>query len=527
MSQSGVYMSNSGPSGFVQTLTGNSGGAVSPTGGNINVIGSGDVTVTGNPGTSTLTISFAGAVADSFPTDSGTAIPSAGALTIAGGNNIATSGVGSTVTIDVDGTTNHAVQIGNASGSLTSLTVGTNGQVIIGATGADPAFATLTSTGGTITFTPGANSLNLEASGSVPISFPTDAGTAVPALGNLTIAGGHDIGTTGAGSTVTVNLDNAITLGDLSVIGANSNAVSATTGDINVTAGNIKMPNTNGAGTQGELVVGGLRFISNFGTFNTFIGQSSGNTTLTSVQNTAVGSGAAPILSTGLGANTVIGANSFLGLSTGTENVGVGAGAAYQLLTGSYNVAVGTNAGFVWTGSESSNIAIGNNGNSESHTIRLGTHGSGDRQQNQCFIAGINGVTASNAVMVTINSATDQLGVATIPTGIVSWTVVTAASQGMIVNSGYIANNAGTITFSLPASSAVGSILRLTGINNATGWQITQAAGQQVFFGTSSTTLGATGTLTSSATRDSVELVCVVANLTWNIVSSIGNPTIA
>ena len=43
-----------------QTLTGNSGGAVGPTGGNINVVGSGGVTVAGNPGTSTLTISVSG-----------------------------------------------------------------------------------------------------------------------------------------------------------------------------------------------------------------------------------------------------------------------------------------------------------------------------------------------------------------------------------------------------------------------------------------------------------------------------------
>lgn len=48
------------PIGGVATLTGNSGGAVSPTAGNINVVGSGIVTVTGNPGTSTLTIAVSG-----------------------------------------------------------------------------------------------------------------------------------------------------------------------------------------------------------------------------------------------------------------------------------------------------------------------------------------------------------------------------------------------------------------------------------------------------------------------------------
>lgn len=81
------------------TLTGNSGGPVGPTAGNIDIIGLGALTVTGNPGTSTLTISQSGAVSTSFLTQSGTAVPSGGALTVAGGNGINTSGAGSTVTI--------------------------------------------------------------------------------------------------------------------------------------------------------------------------------------------------------------------------------------------------------------------------------------------------------------------------------------------------------------------------------------------------------------------------------------------
>ena len=45
----------------------------------------------------------ASAVTD-FNTDSGTATPSSGTVTIAGGTNIATSGSGSTVTVAFDGT---------------------------------------------------------------------------------------------------------------------------------------------------------------------------------------------------------------------------------------------------------------------------------------------------------------------------------------------------------------------------------------------------------------------------------------
>jgi hypothetical protein len=62
MSQAGSLNNGGGGGGGsnVQTLTGNTGGAVPPTANNINVVGSGSITVTGNPGTSTLTISSSG-----------------------------------------------------------------------------------------------------------------------------------------------------------------------------------------------------------------------------------------------------------------------------------------------------------------------------------------------------------------------------------------------------------------------------------------------------------------------------------
>ncbi len=134
---------------LLQSLTGNSGGAVfADASNNIDLVGTGIVSVAGNPGTNTLTISVDGTAASSFPTDSGTAIPVAGALTIHGGTLINTSGAASTVTINLDN--------------------GLDGQIIIGATAGSPAYANITSTGGSITITNGANSINLETSGVVP-----------------------------------------------------------------------------------------------------------------------------------------------------------------------------------------------------------------------------------------------------------------------------------------------------------------------------------------------------------------------
>lgn len=110
--------------------------------------------------------------------------------------------------------------------------------------------------------------------------------------------------------------------------------------------------------------------------------------------------------------------------------------------------------------------------------------------------------------------------------GGLTWTVITGVSQALAANNGYIANNAGVITFTLPAICAVGSIFAVTGINNATGWKIAQNAGQTIYFGGVQSTTGAGGYLQSTKTRDTVYLLCVVANNDFNVVDSIGNITV-
>lgn len=69
------------------------------------------------------------------------AAPSLATLTAAA--NIGIANAAHSITIKVAGTTDHAVQIGNANGDLTSLAIGTNGQVIIGATAASPVWGAL------------------------------------------------------------------------------------------------------------------------------------------------------------------------------------------------------------------------------------------------------------------------------------------------------------------------------------------------------------------------------------------------
>ena len=150
----------------------------------------------------------------SLDSDSGTATPIAGVIIVAGGTNINTAGASNTLTVNLDaspsvagsltsgttitsgstmtcgtgftvsaggidstGTTTlqdlgDGVVLSSAAGVL-SDSAGNNGQMLLGSTGSTPAWASVTSTAATITVTEGVNTLNLEASGVLPINVQT------------------------------------------------------------------------------------------------------------------------------------------------------------------------------------------------------------------------------------------------------------------------------------------------------------------------------------------------------------------
>lgn len=83
-------------SGAITTITGNSGGAQSPSSGNFNILGTGSITVAGSANTET---------------------------------------------VQLTGLTNHALQVGAGTATLTQLAVGATGTILIGNTGADPSFS--------------------------------------------------------------------------------------------------------------------------------------------------------------------------------------------------------------------------------------------------------------------------------------------------------------------------------------------------------------------------------------------------
>lgn len=105
------------------------------------------------------------------------------------------------------GLTAHTVILAQGANAFTTTAVGNNGQVIIGATGADPAFATLTSSDGSISFTPGINSLSMRVASGTTVgkTITGDSGGALsPTAGNWNIYGLSGCKTSGSGSTLTV-----------------------------------------------------------------------------------------------------------------------------------------------------------------------------------------------------------------------------------------------------------------------------------------------------------------------------------
>jgi len=125
--------------------------------------------------------------------------------------------------------------LSNTAAGVIQSTAGTNGQLIIGATAAAPAWGTVTSGDGSVVIALGANTLDLTVSGATASTFPCDGGIATPALGATTLTGGTNITTAGAGAVATINLDAAPTLAGLltcqlglDVLGAAATTITST-----------------------------------------------------------------------------------------------------------------------------------------------------------------------------------------------------------------------------------------------------------------------------------------------------------
>lgn len=388
---------------------------------------------------------------------------------------------------------------------LIANTASTDGQIILGNSSGNAAWASLTSTDGSITFTPGANSLDLSVTGpGAGLTFPTDSGTATPnASDEVYILGGSNMNTEGSGDSVTINLNEFIDWPE---------NTSSTTGVINI--------NSN-------------RFLHSFGTNNLFLGSNAGNfTTSGTGQNVVIGANAASTITTadrsviiGYNAgsditsainNTIIGNAAFTGV--GNANVIIGSGAlggatgvnASNVIIGQgaggniddscdRNIIIGLSSGSNLINAASSNILIGNAGvDGEDNTIRIGTQGTGDGEQDTCFIAGIQGVTPAggNDDLVTIDT-NGQLGSITSATSLATTFdtdsgSATPAANTIDIAGGSNINTSGasdTVTVNLDNTISITSISFDSGTNNLSTFVGKTSFNPQLRFGGNSSGL--------------------------------------
>ncbi len=275
------------------------------------------------------------------------------------------------------GTTQFAVQVGNATGGLFSLPLGTSGQV-----------------------------LSSQGAGSNPhwITLPT---------GITTLAG--DSGTA-TGSTVTIA---AAELAGITAVTINATglATMTITGDTgSATGSSIALHGQPQAGSTVKFTASGSTVLMNLNDTNgnLFLGTTTGNGPVSGVSNTAIGGTDAPMSNITTGQlNSCYGAGSCQSLTTGSNNSAFGMQSFVFGDTGSGNCLFGNNSGIAYTGAESNNIVIGafvTGVLGESNVLHIGD--SGASAITKAFIGGIAGVTTTvnDAVAVLISASTGQLG---------------------------------------------------------------------------------------------------------------------
>lgn len=347
---------------------------------------------------------------------------------------------------------------------------------------------------------------------------------------------------------ITVQVNGGTTVGK-TITGNTGGALPPSGGNWNIITSN-STPKFAGSGSTetldfalNNLTLGTSLPLLTSGNLNVGLGRDALAALTSGTVNVAVGYHAALALTTGSG-NTAVGENALLNVTTGAGNTAVGTSALSTAITlasnntaignnclsgvgtGVYNIGLGTSAGLNYVNTDTSNIAIGNAGvGAESNTIRIGTQASASYTHSACYIAGIVGVTTSNSQLVTINSSTGQLGV--VSASGFTWTDVTGATQTIAVANGYITDRGGGVTYTLPATAALGDTFKIVGkLGLAT---ITPNANQQILIGSSSGSVGVTGTAVSTNVGDCIELICITsgASTVWRAQSVIGTWTLS
>lgn len=416
----------------------------------------------------------------------------------------------------------------NGAGALPSWQSASGAVTTINGDSGSATGATLTLTAGTtgFTFTGAGSTLTMSVS-KLNLPAATSAG-----VGSVTIGG----------------VNNFVSLGQNVLVGPTGTILTTLSGSGNVgigfnAAADITSGNNNiGVGTG---AVGGVTT----GSSNIGIGIDAAVSVTTGSANIAIGNLALESIATSSSNNVAVGSaagGNIAGIASQNTLIGYHSGSAYTT-TESYNIIVGSTAGTI---GESNIMRLGNDSGTGHATTAAYIYGSpnfpsistaGVVQSNssgafsstngtngQVLVGGgsapawANITSGNSSVTITNGANTIDLAVASPAT---AWSEVTGTSASMAVNKGYIANNAGLVTLTLPTTAALGSIIEVAG-KGAGGWLVAQNSGQLIHFGSSTTTTGAGGSLASTLQYDTVKLLCITANTTFTVLSAVGNLTV-
>lgn len=110
-------------------------------------------------------------------------------------------------------------------------------------------------------------------------------------------------------------------------------------------------------------------------------------------------------------------------------------------------------------------------------------------------------------------------------TGGMIWTPVAGVAVNLAADYGYLLENAALTTATLPVTCAQGDTISIYG--SGTGlFTIAQNAGQSIHLGNAVSTVGVLGSVSSTAQFDCINLVCLVADTVFGVISSVGNFTL-
>lgn len=396
-----------GGSTFVSTVTGNSGGAVGPLAGNLNIVGDGTtIQITGNPGTNTLTVVGLGGGGGDLSIltgDTGSATAAGGTINVitnnASGSTVLFSGTGNTLTLSVSDADDNTI-IGDTAGNGTmsginntilgvlggtALTTGQNNAMVGYGSGNSLQSGSFNSFLGYLAgsgYTSETSNVAINAVGTAAesntlrIGAGTGSGSAqinkafISGIRGITpattdgipvfIGSAGQLGTVGNGGTTMVQ----------TITGNSGGAVGPASGNLNIVGDGTTIQITGNPGTNTLTVVGlgggggDLSILTgdtgsataSGGTINVITGNSSqaaGSTVLFSG-----GSNTLILEVTDGNSNTIIGFESGNATMTGTNNTALGSSCAQALTTGSSNVLIGVQAGITLT-SGSGNLIIG------------------------------------------------------------------------------------------------------------------------------------------------------------------------